>query len=231
MSKTTEHRVTPSKLISKPPIYSHAMNLIPLKKLLMLPPKTPKLFSSFRTSSVQSRPKSQNHSFMKNIPSFLCEYLNYPEFRSNSVSRQKQRTTQDSYQKPKPEKIEIHEKTSERTIKAITPNPRIVDAHSTKKCETGLFYKPYMIEISPRAKIRLYSPAPILPLNESKSFKKVSKKRYRFHQNCESGLRKEEELRMQPVNVSNYTRSYADKLRKVIEICEAAKEEANFVYS
>lgn len=229
MSKTSQALVTPSKLLKRPSDTQHTSKMVPLKHLLMMPTKIPKLYSSFRPPSVPPRPKSQKDRYIKGLPSFLSEYLNCPESRPQSTTKRKLITQQTA--KPLSNEItpnDISIKNTEKSSCSITPNPYPRDLKDYRKGSPGFIYKPYYIEISPRAKIRLYSPTPILSLSQCHNLSRTKKKKNKYAKNFEGDEKKDIEPRMLPVAINEYTRSYADKLKKLVELSEAAKSEARY---
>ena len=122
------------------------------------------------------------------------------------------------------------------------PSHHAFESSDFRSNETSKWYKPYVLKISPRAKIKLYSPSPLPRYhnqefsnqakyfnNENKSFTKIrNKKTFRFKYNNIVEKKQENEFKALPVYINQYTRTYADKLKKVIEVCEAANFEVNF---
>ena len=91
----------------------------------------------------------------------------------------------------------------------------------------GNLYKPYIVKISPRAKIRLYSQSPIGIERDSRSGRRNRSVRNNYQTTVDGDLRKDTEVKASPVFVEQYTKTYADKLKRVLEITEEARVEAD----
>ena len=224
MSKTVQSYMTPSKLL-KPPDPANKIIQLPIKYFLSLPSKTPKLFSSFRSPSVpaQSRPKKIFPN--QNLPLFMSEYLNFPEPTKPDVRPKSNLSIKELINRSK---VSVKSSEKQKTeYSAIPSAPTQADydviQHINKRLNS--FYKPYILEISPRAKIRIYSPTPIFQYRQSNQTMRKNKKRKPRFNSISNTEKKFQEFKAKPIVISGYTRTYADKLKKVLEISEAAKLE------
>jgi hypothetical protein len=178
-----------------------------------------------------------NKCYSPELPSFLGEYLN----ESIVSVRTSQRKTLTQVKLLRKKSFKKENKTE--TIKAATPAPQLneksekigkfeffdrlekLELLDSRKILSGNLYKPYIVKISPRSKIRLYSPSPICPQGGSSQSSRKKSRKSNFYTNPESESRKEPDPKATRVSIENYSKDYAEKLRKVLEVKEQARLE------
>lgn len=223
MLKTSQAFVTPGKLLLDPgkEAQHKEISVYPIKNLLTLPPKTPKLFSSYRSPSIPLYCKSEKPPVIPKVPEFLCEYLNYSELKT--PWKKQFPITPMPHRAKTPSTLSKPKKSQSKPYKLNT-SMRKSDFFESKNETTNIFYKPYYMKISPRAKVKLYSPEP-LTYKLQKPVKRKSCK-LKLMNSPKTELFLDANSKAKPVQISEYTRTYAGKLKMVLEISEAAKLEA-----
>ena len=171
-----------------------------------------------RAPSVQIRSKKQKTQ-NPNLPSFLTEYLSDPLYTSKP-STHKALTESKLYRK----KILKAEKKAEKFV-VTSPKPAQFEIIDSRKILSGALYKPYILKISPRSKIRLFSPSPIGLGSRSHGEAKRKTRKSEFYTIGDAEGKKDYEVQAIKVYVDSYSKDYAEKLRKVLEIKEQARME------
>jgi hypothetical protein len=236
MSKSRSNCITPYKLLNQVKEFPQKASLsIPLRQIILKQAKTPKLFSSLRPPSTQPRPSLQKYSNI-GLPSFLSEYLNQTEtdfssrvFTSKLFTNTKQLRKNSSEVDSKIKKKNIQHKEDSlynNKVNCFTPVPNFYEIEDSRKVLGGSLYKPYMVKISPRAKIRLYSQSPIGIEADLRCGRRNRSVRNNYQTTIDGDFRKDTEVKAGPVFVEQYTKTYADKLKRVLEITEEARVEA-----
>lgn len=236
MSKSRSNCITPYKLLNQTKEYPQKVSLsIPLRQIILQQAKTPKLFSSIRPPSPPPRPSLQKYS-NNGLPLFLAEYLNQTEsnfssrgFASKLFSNSKQLIKNSSEVGSKIKKKIIQHKEDSlysNKVNCLTPTPNFYEIQDSRKVLSGNLYKPYILKISPRAKIRLYSQSPIGIERDCRSGRRNRSVRNNYQTTVDGDFRKDTEAKACPVFVENYTKTYAEKLKRVLEITEEARLEA-----
>ena len=229
MLKATQALVTPGRLLEQPKDIIKKQTSTPVSNPPTLPPKTPKLFASYKPPLVPSRPRPEKPQ-IADLPLFLCEYLNCSELKHSSNSTKKSAVAQTFQGRAKtPNILPFDTKFTERSPRPKSPVPQGSSLFDTKPAITNKFYKPYIVKITPRAKIKLYSPSPISRYPHEDNYKKHRKYKFKLNKSSNIEKRKENEQKVVPVFVNEYTRTYAGKLKRVLEVSEAAKTEADLL--
>jgi hypothetical protein len=211
--------MTPFKLLQRPSTHINKTSLsLPMRQDFIPKSKTPKLFSSMRAPSVQSRPRTQKTQ-SPNLPSFLTEYLSDPLNKSKPSTR-KTLTQSKLFRKKN-----LKEEKKTQKIVLLSPKPNQFEILDSRKILSGSLYKPYVLKISPRAKIRLYSPSPIGLSSGSHGDGKKRTRKSEFYTTGDNEGKKDYEIQAIKVHVDSYSKDYAEKLRKVLEIKEQARME------
>lgn len=219
MSSHRSDYMTPFKLLQKPSAATNKTILVlPLRQVILQQSKTPKLFSSLRPPSVPPRPRAQKTQSPE-LPSFLTEYL------SESSNSAKPATRKTLTQSKLFRKKILKQETKTEKIISSTPTPKMFEILDSRKILSGTLYKPYMVKISPRSKIRLYSPSPIGLGSGFHGEVKRKTRKSGFYTTGESEGKKEGEVKAMKVQVDCYSKDYAEKLRKVLEVKEQARIE------
>jgi hypothetical protein len=227
MSRNSQSFVTPKKLLTKPQNFIQSIAKIQIKNLLSIPSKTPKLFSSYRSPSVPPKNSLKRELIENDVPMFLVDYMDCPQIIQKSKPVKRKTQTQGIEKRSKIFTKRSELKSEEKFSGSYTPTPGIENSAYINTYSINSFYKPYLIKISPRAKIRLYSP---IPLNDTRrKSKSLLSKRKKYHLNTNITTDKTQiEFKPKPVLVNNYTKTFTEKLKRAKEISEQAKLE---VYS
>lgn len=242
MSKTRTNCITPYKLLNKPAEYQQKISYsLPLRQIIIQQAKVPKLFSSLRPPSPPIRPSSQKYSVL-GLPPFLSEYLNNTDTNSSSKflhskissnsklkkkffseldTKNRKKEYQHRYESFCSEKHYCEEKSN-----SLTPTPNFSEPQDSRKAFCGSLYKPYIVKISPRAKIRLYSQSPLEIERVGRGGRRRKGNKNNFQNTVDGDIKREAEIKAIPVQIDQYTKTYADKLKKVLEITEEARLEA-----
>ena len=229
MLKATQAVVTPGKLLEPPKAISCKQSSAPVPNISALPSRTPKIFSSYKPPLVPARSRPEKPP-ITDLPLFLCEYLNCPERKSSSIPTKKSVVAQTFRNRAKtPNTLLFDTKITERSPRPKSPAPQRTDLFDTRSSIANKFYKPHFVKISPRAGIKLSSSSPFSRYPYPDSHKKHRKKNINLSNSVNVEKKKENEQKVLPVFVNEYTKTFAGKLRRVLEISEAAKNEADLL--
>ena len=236
--------ITPGtlKLLENPQtlLAQRKIHLISMKDVVPSPKKNTKLNltlkSSRVTKSLSQNPKHTAENLK--LPSFLFDFLDEERPQIQKPIRKHINIFDRSYS-PKRHRVKNSLKITidEEKLPGISDNTfsilRDVKTSSQKKrsLDTNCWYKPYVIEISPRANLTLYG---VEPINLQQANKMVSHKKYRRFsttvkmRNITGEKFKKSEDYMQPVVITSPAKSFAEKLQRVQDIAREAEDSFNY---
>lgn len=223
----------PLTILAQPKI-----NLIPMKDVILSPKKNTRLTLTLKSSRV-NKFLSQNSKYTEEnlkLPSFLFDFLDEERPQIHKSSRKHINIFDNSYT-PKRHRIKNSLKGSmhKEKLPDISNNTSsILRDFTTSERKSSLdadcWYKPYIIEISPRANLTLYAAQPInlqqsnegISHKKNRRFRTTSKKRITGNK-----IKKIEDF-MQPVIITSPAKSFAEKLQRVQDIAREAEKSFNY---
>lgn len=234
-------KITPGKLQQfenpRTLLTPHKRNLICMKDIIPSPKRTTKLNLTLKSCRIAKSTGRSHHFAIESLklPSFLFDFLDEQKPQAPKPNREplnifetlplskKQKIRHSLSINIDEEKLpEIKDKTLMMVRDTKTTSQR-------KRSTDNNWYKPYVIEISPRASVTLYG---VEPINIQDNIEEISKKKHRKFATAKkirnlTGDYKKKESFMQPVVINSPAKSFAEKLQRVQDIAKEAEE--NFI--
>jgi hypothetical protein len=209
--------------------------LICMKDVIPSPKRSTKLnlhLKSTRMAKSSGRSRTSD-SDTKNLPSFLFDFLDEERPKLSKPNR-------DSIKQYEPKLLNLRKNTKINPNYETTPEEKFPElsvqrfwdrsqcktSKEKRRGESNSFYKPYVIEITPRASVTLYGFEPInqpfantsTPIRRSKPSKSMNMR------NIAADKAFKLDPTAQPITINAPSRSFAEKLQRVQDIAKEAED-------